>query len=151
MPVNEFGKQELNFDKLKEEIRKRAYDIYLRKGGDADTNWLLAEEEVLREHNLSQWDKSGTSKYVNKLTDQLREWDSKIKELQSKAHTMKDDRKEKYQSLLNNLEKERDLFKVKLNELKSSGGASITELKKGSERIWDDMKKTYENIALKFR
>jgi hypothetical protein len=81
----------------------------------------------------------------------LREWDSKIKELQSKAHTMKDDRKEQYQSLLNNLEKERDLFKVKLNVLKSSRSASLTELKKGSERIWDDMKKTYENIVLKFR
>ena len=43
-------------EKLEEEIRKRAREIFLERGdasGDALTDWLKAEKEIKKKYNIS--------------------------------------------------------------------------------------------------
>ncbi|MBN1559695.1 DUF2934 domain-containing protein [candidate division KSB1 bacterium] len=48
-------RQKIDPEKLAEEIRERAHEIYLARGdqeGDALSDWLQAEQEIKEKYNL---------------------------------------------------------------------------------------------------
>ncbi len=49
-------KERIDPEKLVEEIRKRAHEIFLERGdkeGDALSDWLQAEQEIKKKYNLT--------------------------------------------------------------------------------------------------
>jgi hypothetical protein len=49
-------KKKIDPEKLAEEIRKRAHEIFLKRGdkkGDALSDWLRAEKEIKKKYNLT--------------------------------------------------------------------------------------------------
>lgn len=90
-------------------------------------------------------------KYIDDLSSQLKDWDNRILKLQIKIQTLRNGSKEKYQKLVEDLDNEREQLYVKLLELKNTGKESWGDLSKRIEEIWNDMKKTYSHIAIKFR
>ena len=49
-------KKKIDPEKLVEEIRKRAHEIFLERGdksGDVLSDWLQAEQEIKKKYNLS--------------------------------------------------------------------------------------------------
>ena len=145
-------------DVIENEIRKRAYKIYLQKGeeGNDISNWLQAEREIFSEYNISRKDMDtkrmgNRKKYIDKLSAQLKILDNEIEKLQTKASVLKDDSKVKYENLINELNFQKKNAQKKIQELKSSSVESLEVLKEGSEKIWSEMKKTFENSVSKFK
>lgn len=151
-------RQIIDPDAIENEIRKRAYKIYLEKGeeGNDISNWLQAEREIFSEYNISRTDmktkRTGNrKKYIDKLSAQLKIWDNEIEKLQIKTAVLKDDSKVKYENLINELNFQKKNAQTKIQELKNSSAESLEALKEGSEKIWDEMKKTFENSVSKFK
>lgn len=149
---------EVNPDLIYNEIRKRAYEISLEKGreGNDVSNWLQAEKEILGKYNVSSKNMDSKSegnrkKYIDKLAAQLKVWDDEIAKLQIKASKLKSGSQVKYDRLIDELNFQKKNAQIKLRELKNSSGDSWEVLKEGSEKIWDEMKKTFEKSVSKFK
>ena len=89
--------------------------------------------------------------YIRKLEAQLREWSSKIDELQIKADRMKADARVKYKESFETWDKRKEQAQIKLKELKEGSGPAWEEFKTGIENAWQELKTAFDNAIAKLK
>jgi len=89
--------------------------------------------------------------YQDKIDAQLREWSSKIDELNAKADKATAEAKIEYYEQIEELRSKQTAAQTKLHELRNSGEQAWEELKPGLEHAWDDLKTSVEKAISKFK
>lgn len=122
-------------------------------GGDPALDWLEAEAEIDRMIQQSGKEPHMTEKqaYQQKLETQLKEWDTRLEELKSKAQEAKIEIRAEYEKQLEILASKRDLARTKVLELRQRTEGAWEDLKGGTEKAWEEMRKTLDRIASRFK
>jgi uncharacterized coiled-coil DUF342 family protein len=89
--------------------------------------------------------------HIDKLAAQLKEWSTKIDELDSKASAAKADVKTSYDNQIRQLKDKRDAAMQKLQELKGASTGAWDTLKAGAETAWADLKNAVTAAKEKFK
>jgi hypothetical protein len=89
--------------------------------------------------------------YQKKLEAQLNEWDAKLKQLGATAKTATADARINYENQLEDLKRKRAAAHETLQELGKRGENAWEDMKDGMEKAWDEMSKSIENIAARFK
>jgi hypothetical protein len=89
--------------------------------------------------------------YIDQLAAQLKEWSSKIDELESKALVAKADAKTSYENQIRHLKDKQAASMQKLQELKNASGEAWDILKAGAETSWAELKKAVSAATEKFK
>jgi uncharacterized coiled-coil DUF342 family protein len=89
--------------------------------------------------------------HIDKLAAQLKEWSSKIDELESKARAAKADVKTGYENQIRQLKDKRDVAMQKLQELKGASNDAWDTLKSGAETAWTDLKNAVTAARERFK
>lgn len=122
-------------------------------GGDSALDWVEAEAEIDRIIQQPGKEPQMTEKqaFQQKLEAQLREWDAKFEELKSKAQDAKTEIRADYEKQLEILASKRDLARTKALELRQRTEGAWKDLKGGTEKAWDEMRKALDHIASRFK
>jgi uncharacterized coiled-coil DUF342 family protein len=89
--------------------------------------------------------------YIDKLAAQLKEWSTKIDELESKASVAKADAKTGYENQIRQLKDKRDAATQRLHELKGASTDAWDTLKAGAEMAWSDLHNAVKVAKKKFK
>ncbi|HDP98830.1 MAG TPA: coiled coil domain-containing protein [bacterium] len=89
--------------------------------------------------------------YIDKLSAQLKEWDAKLDEMESKAKWAKSELKENLAEEIEALRSKKEKANNDLKKLQQGGEGAWEELKQGVEKSWDEMKNAFENAFSKFK
>jgi len=89
--------------------------------------------------------------YIDQLAAQLKDWSTKIDELESKARTAKADVKTGYENQIKQLKDKQDAAMQKLQGLKGASSDAWDMLKAGAETSWADLKKAVTAANEKFK
>ena len=89
--------------------------------------------------------------YIQKLDAQLREWSTKIDELNAKAEKAKGDIKTEYTRQLEALKALQESAVKRLAEMTEASGQAWEELKVGAEKAWYELKSSLDNAIAKFK
>ena len=125
-------------------------------GGDTANDWLEAEAEIDRilqkplEHGKGSL-MSAKQAFQQKLDAQLKEWDTKLDELKTKAQEATAELRTDYEKQLEILAEKREAAQAKLQELRLRTEDAWEDLKGGTERAWDEMRKALDRIASRFK
>lgn len=93
----------------------------------------------------------GTRKeYIDKLAAQLREWDSAIQKLEAGAEKIKVEARGEFQRQIRELREKRNEAGEKLDNLKQSGEEAWQDLRSGADKLFADIKSTFERAASRF-
>ena len=122
-------------------------------GGDPALDWLEAEAEIDRIIQQPGKEPQMTEKqaFQQKLEAQLKEWDAKLEELKSKAQDAKTEIQADYEKQLAILASKRDLARTKVLELRQRTEGAWDDLKGGTEKAWEEMRKALDHIASRFK
>ncbi len=95
----------------------------------------------------------GTKKeeYIDKMSQQLKEWSSWIDALESRAAGTAAGMKAGYEARIRDLKEKRDALSLKLRGLGSAGGDAWTTLKTGIEAAGKDLKEAISAARDKFK
>lgn len=88
---------------------------------------------------------------TERLEEQLKEWGVDLEKLKSRANKAKADVKTEIDREVSTLRAKLNEAQKKLEELKTSGGAASTEMKKGVENAWAELKKAFDSAKAKFK
>jgi hypothetical protein len=88
--------------------------------------------------------------YQEKIEAQIKEWTAKLQEYKAKADKASADVKVQMYQQLDHLRTQKEAAQQKLNEIKAASGDSWEALKAGSEKVLEEMKKTWESMKSKF-
>lgn len=80
------------------------------------------------------------SKFVEKLSADMVDWDNQIERLQEKMEDAESTAKEQYAKAIDGLQQKRDQAATKLQNLSTADANEWEEIKKGAEQIWGEMK-----------
>ena len=94
--------------------------------------------------------KAGTVK-TERLEEQLKEWGVDLEKLKSRANKARADVKTEIDREVSALRARLNEAQKKLEVLKTEGGAASTEMKKGVENAWTELKKAFDSARAKFR
>jgi len=94
--------------------------------------------------------KTGTVK-AERLEEELKEWGVDLEKLKSRAHKAKADAKTEIEREVSSLRLKLNDAQKKLEELKTAGGAASTEMKKGIENAWAELKRAFDGARAKFK
>lgn len=89
--------------------------------------------------------------YMEKLNENLIEFNTKLDEMKVIAGDVQDDLKAEYRSQVKDLETKRDNFAIKFGQLKESSGQAWDDLKDGTERTWSELKNSIEKAVTHFK
>lgn len=89
--------------------------------------------------------------YIDKLAAQLKEWSSKIDEVETKARAAGSDMKAGYEDQIRQLKDKREVAAQKLQELKSSSAEAWVALKAGADAAWAELKSAMAAAREKFK
>ncbi|HET7318693.1 MAG TPA: hypothetical protein VFK23_06120 [Nitrospirota bacterium] len=89
--------------------------------------------------------------YIDKTAKQLKEWSTKIDELESRAAKASSEVKTGYKALMKDTKKKRDALSKELHKLGDAGGDAWDALKKGVEAASKDLKHAIEAARDKFK
>jgi uncharacterized coiled-coil DUF342 family protein len=89
--------------------------------------------------------------YIDKLAAQLKEWSTKIDELEIKARAAKAEAKTGYENQIRQLKDKRDASAKKLQELRGASAEAWDVLKAGAETAWTDLKNAVTAAKDKFK
>jgi uncharacterized coiled-coil DUF342 family protein len=89
--------------------------------------------------------------YIDKIAGQLKEWSTRIDELETRAGTAKDSVKEGYESRIHELKEKRDAVTRKLQETRKSSDDAWETLKAGVDHSWKDLKDAITAAREKFK
>jgi len=89
--------------------------------------------------------------YIQKLDAQLREWSTKIDELNAKAEKAKGDIKKEYTRQLEALKALQESAVKRLAEMTEASGQAWEELKVGAEKAWHELKTSLDSAMAKFK
>lgn len=80
------------------------------------------------------------TKFVEKLSADMVEWDNQIEHLQDKMEDADPTAREQYAKSIHELQQKRDQAADKLKNLSTADDNEWEEIKKGAEQIWEEMK-----------
>lgn len=140
-------------------IAKAAYFRAEKRGfasGDTARDWLEAEAEIDRMLKTPKSKaKSSPSAlkqaFQQELETQIHEWDLRIADLKIKAQGARADIRADYEKQFEILTKKRDAVQARMQELRARAGDVWEDLKGGTEKAWDEMQKTLDQIAGRFK
>lgn len=89
--------------------------------------------------------------YIDKMSNQLKEWSAKIDDLESKAHAVKADAKIVYEQRIRELKDKREDVTQKLRDLKGAGNEAWEAVKAGLDKSWDEFKNAFSDARDKFK
>lgn len=89
--------------------------------------------------------------YIQKLDAQLREWSTKIDELNAKAEKAKGDIKTEYTRQLEALKALQESAVKRLAEMSEASGQAWEQLRIGAEKAWHELKTSLDNAMAKFK
>jgi len=122
-------------------------------GGDPAQDWLEAEAEIDRMLQGSGQPSQISEKqaFQKKLEAQLAEWDTKIDELKEKALKAKDEMRADFEMQLEAIASKRASVQAKAHELRLRSEGAWGDLKGGTEKAWDEMRKALDQIVSRFK
>lgn len=88
---------------------------------------------------------------TERLEEQLKEWGVDLEKLKSRANQAKADVKTEIDREVSTLRAKLNEARKRLEELKTAGGAASTEMKKGVESAWTELKKAFDGARAKFK
>ena len=89
---------------------------------------------------------SKREKYIDKLSQQLREWDRELVELEEKGgHRIGKLRKNMHRKL-EQLRTKRNELQEQLERIEEVSESSYKSMKADTEKLWKDIKKAFKNI-----
>ncbi|MBI5751720.1 MAG: DUF2934 domain-containing protein [Hydrogenophilales bacterium] len=140
-------------------IAEAAYYHAERRGfiiGDTAQDWLDAEVEIDRilQQQFGQGEtplETAKQAFQQKLEAQLKDWDAKLDELKAKAREAKAELRADYEKQLETLSGKRTVAHAKLQELRLRTEDAWEDLKGGTERAWDEMRKALDQITSRFK
>ncbi|MEJ2544078.1 MAG: hypothetical protein P8Y99_08415 [Calditrichaceae bacterium] len=89
--------------------------------------------------------------YLQKMADQLKQWDAKIDELKAKAALAKAESRAELLSHIDLLRAKKKPVQDKLKQLQEAGDGAWDEMKTGLERSWTEFKNAFSNASAKFK
>lgn len=89
--------------------------------------------------------------YLQRLAEQLQEWDTEIDELKVKAHLAKADAKDELQKQLEELRVKKETAQSKLKLLQESSDDAWDDVKDGVEKSWKELKGAFASAIAKFK
>lgn len=89
--------------------------------------------------------------YLQRLAQQLQEWDKEMDELKLKADHAKSGAKVEFQKQLDELRVKKDAAQNKFNELQKAGDDAWEEVKEGLEKSWTELKTSFRSAVSKFK
>ena len=87
------------------------------------------------------------SLYMEKIDAKLTQYNAKLAQLKGKAAEVQIDMKLEYLSQMENLEKKRDGFMKKHEQLKTAGEHGWDELKAGTEKAWHELEEAFDKAV----
>jgi regulator of replication initiation timing len=88
---------------------------------------------------------------TERLEEQLKEWGIDIEKLKSRAKKARADVKTEIDREVSTLRAKLNEAQKKLEELKTEGGAASSDMKKGVENAWAELKKGFDSARTKFK
>lgn len=88
--------------------------------------------------------------FVQRLKDQLDEWNDEIGELQERAEQAQEDARIRYQQEIRRLREEQAQAQMKLQKLRDASEGAWEELKDGVERAWESLEEAVARAKSKF-
>jgi len=89
--------------------------------------------------------------YREKLDAQLKEWKTKIDQLESKLSSLSSDAKNELIKEIEDLRKQKTVVREKWNELQKTGGEAWDKLKDGVEKASVELKEKLEKVISRFK
>lgn len=89
--------------------------------------------------------------YLEKINAQIEQYSAKLAGMRSKATEVNVDMKLEYLNQVEKLEKKRDGFKKKYEQLSKAGESSWEDMKEGTENIWNDLKESVAKASEHFK
>lgn len=88
--------------------------------------------------------------FVAQMQAKLDEWNAEIDELEAKARKQKAQTTANYHAQLAQLKQKQEEAAGKLKEVQNASDDAWESLRTGAERIWDDMKQTFQETRKAF-
>jgi TolA-binding protein len=88
--------------------------------------------------------------YLADMEEQLKQYQIKIDQLKKKAELAEEDSKASLEENVQKLEKQQQVAKERLAELKGSSEKAWTDLMTGTDAAMSELKKTYESIVAEY-
>lgn len=88
---------------------------------------------------------------TERLEEQLKEWGVDLEKIKSRANQAKADVKTEIDREVSTLRSKLNEAQKKLEEQKTAGGAASSEMKKGVENAWAELKKAFDSARAKFK
>lgn len=85
--------------------------------------------------------------YIEKLEQQLKEWNSKIDELQEKGNEGSKELKGKVDEHLADLKEKQGELNKKLDKIKDAGSDHFDQLKEDTEVLWGNAKEGFDEVT----
>jgi len=89
--------------------------------------------------------------YLQKMSDQLKQWDTEIDELKAKAIKAKAGSRAELLGQIDKLRAKKETVQDKLKQLQAAGDGSWDEMKAGLERSRKEFKGAFSNAFAKFK
>ena len=91
------------------------------------------------------------TEFVEKLSAQMVEWDNQIDLLKDKTESAPAEAKADYSSAIAALQLKRDETALKLQGISAAGDDEWEDLKKGTEKVWDEVRSILRDAVMKIK
>ena len=89
--------------------------------------------------------------YLNKLSDQIKQWEAEIDKLKAKADKTKADVKIEYNKKIDEIRHKKEVVEKKFKVLHESSDEAWDEIKDGLEKSWKEFKNSLDSVISKFK
>ena len=89
--------------------------------------------------------------YLNKLSSQIKQWETEIDKLKAKANKTKTDVNIEYNNKIDEIRHKKEDLEKKIKLLQKSGDEAWDEIKDGLGKSWKDFKTSFDNVISKFK
>ena len=91
------------------------------------------------------------SLYMEKIDAKLTQYNAKLAQMKGKAAEVQVDMKLEYLDQVENLEKRRDEFVKKHDQLKTAGEHKWEDIKVGTEKTWNELEDAFDKAVARFK
>jgi chromosome segregation ATPase len=96
-------------------------------------------------------EKKNVAVKAERMEKELKEWGVDLEKLKSRANKARADVKTEIDREVSTLRAKLNEAQKKLEELKTTGGAASTEMRKGVENAWAELKRAFDGARAKFK
>ena len=115
------------------------------------TETEIARQRRQAQHNGESETLSAKQAFQQKLETQLREWETKLGELRSKAEKAKSEIRDEFELQLEGLTAKQAVAREKLSELRRHGEWAWEDLKDGADKAWKELREAMERAASRLK